>query len=1061
MSGDYPLKRFVEDAMDLIYPMLHDYIIGSLSEKWGDDWWFKGVVDIERRTSIRNDLSTAQDEDRRRSLMDIQRCCSIMLFHSDIFNNPAKTESARYVSPAKINELNSARNVLHHSINRDIEKSQALSIIESIKGFAEGLDKECSIELKHMWDLCYFDLTSEYVTKFPVKHMIEDAFDSIYPELHNYVIAALKGEFGDRWWIEGVVPYEENDDLKNSMSCISKDENRLEMMDITRCCRVILENDAAFTSPKNEMGAHLRIYTSKKSVKALRSARNAVHHCTDSDLPIQVALNILYKLRSFIDQISPDRAKLIDKYLHDVENESTAIDESPHSHLPELISLLNKTEFSCSTPEQGTEEYRIVRYSDDVIQLVHNCRSQYQAESLAYLCKQVDSGDAQAMFELAYRYYVGGNDEDVKKAIELWQLAAELNDSSSQICISYAYYRGIIIKKSEEKCCYWINKAGKNDPIGQFYTARLFLEGNVLCQSTYNALEQFKKSAESGFSLSAYHIGKLYYEGFDVTRSSTLAAYWFQRAADLELSDAQVALALMYAEGDGVPRSESKMIDLLRRASDHDNPVANYNLALSYFNGLTYHISRQEATALLRKAADAGYENALYRLGLLYSDPYGEEYDLDKGVDILTRLSENGNNDAMIELGLALLIGQSPKSKFDNVNYIYEDTLIYFKKNKYPFELALKWIKTAAENGSERANDLLPYAENYCTKGDSNTRSLFNYFDKRAMKDDVLSQYIVGMMYLDGFGVEVSTKQALKNWQKAADKGYANAKCMLALAYIFSVGVKKSMENAVVLLSNATAQDYAPAQVLLDAIQKTKNKQIPLEERNLTLLKYANDQHCRYFQTLYAKELLSLGDLGKTDEAITTLTEAARFYPEAQYQLALLYLEGKYLPQEILHTKTLLVQAYGSGHKEALWASVLLSTGHESPEVIRLIIDYWKNGFPDENKLSIILRKLMVEEPTFGPDEHMLAIAHLEGSIEGASVEKGIALLEKLAKGGDASAQYELAMLYKDMPEIRDERKAFKWMKKASESKDAAYLFGLGKFYIEGIGVKKSVDTAV
>ena len=70
-------------------------------------------------------------------------------------------------------------------------------------------------------------------------------------------------------------------------------------------------------------------------------------------------------------------------------------------------------------------------------------------------------------------------------------------------------------------------------------------------------------------------------------------------------------------------------------------------------------------------------------------------------------------------------------------------------------------------------------------------------------------------------------------------------------------------------------------------------------------------------------------------------------------------------------------------------------------------------------------------------------------------------MYQKAAEQGDASAQFNLGVMYYDGQGVKqDYFKAVEWYQKAAEQGDASAQFNLGFMYDEGRGVKQDYSKA-
>ena len=85
----------------------------------------------------------------------------------------------------------------------------------------------------------------------------------------------------------------------------------------------------------------------------------------------------------------------------------------------------------------------------------------------------------------------------------------------------------------------------------------------------------------------------------------------------------------------------------------------------------------------------------------------------------------------------------------------------------------------------------------------------------RVKKGDTLAQFVLGVMYRDGEGVEQSFKEALKWFKKAANGGDAMAQLNIGLLYSNGQGVKQDTEKAAEWFKKAAEKGLAKAQLCL------------------------------------------------------------------------------------------------------------------------------------------------------------------------------------------------------------------------------------------------------
>lgn len=104
-------------------------------------------------------------------------------------------------------------------------------------------------------------------------------------------------------------------------------------------------------------------------------------------------------------------------------------------------------------------------------------------------------------------------------------------------------------------------------------------------------------------------------------------------------------------------------------------------------------------------------------------------------------------------------------------------------------------------------------------KSEKNEES-FEYYLKATNQGDVNAQYILGLCYFYGNGVEKDLSEAVKWYRKAAVQGFADAQYNLGICYYNGDGVEKNLSEAVVWFRKAADQGHAEAQNALRVLSR-------------------------------------------------------------------------------------------------------------------------------------------------------------------------------------------------------------------------------------------------
>lgn len=225
-----------------------------------------------------------------------------------------------------------------------------------------------------------------------------------------------------------------------------------------------------------------------------------------------------------------------------------------------------------------------------------------------------------------------------------------------------------------------------------------YLEANKLYDDKdyKKAAEAYRSSIEPQIAAEQREWGTLFFKGEGVPQSYIEAAYWWNLAVRNGDSYAPAYLAYLFLEGLGVEVNYKIALDLLKMGIERDDAQSKRVFGIILLDG-TYKKTKiaekdlKGGFALLSEAAEEDDIEAKGIVGHLYlTGECDEEYivdkDFSKGLKMLTEAAENGNVQSQYFLA---------------VSYYDE---IY---NNMDYPKARYWAEKAAENGEQRANDLL------------------------------------------------------------------------------------------------------------------------------------------------------------------------------------------------------------------------------------------------------------------------------------------------------------------------------------------------------------------
>ena len=155
------------------------------------------------------------------------------------------------------------------------------------------------------------------------------------------------------------------------------------------------------------------------------------------------------------------------------------------------------------------------------------------------------------------------------------------------------------------------------------------------------------------------------------------------------------------------------------------------------------------------------------------------------------------------------------------------------------------------------------------------------------------------------------------------------------------------------------------------------------------------------------------GNVGKRDEAVKLLASSAKLgNPKAAYNLALLYLDGQTLPQDVKRSAELLRVAADAGNPEAQYA----------------LATFYKEGTGVEKSIDKAVRLLQAASLADNVDAEVeYAIALYNGTGTPKNEAAAIALLRKASKQNSPIAQNRLARVLALRTNTDDRLEGLKW----------------------------------
>lgn len=377
-------------------------------------------------------------------------------------------------------------------------------------------------------------------------------------------------------------------------------------------------------------------------------------------------------------------------------------------------------------------------------------QTSFRKAPLDTLEKFVSDGDAEAMVELALRYYAGHEVErDVRKAFELMEVAADQQQPEALYLMSRMYAEGIGTEADSEQEELWFAKAIASFPDNKQLNAMFerYLVDPVRAERV------LKKCADAGYGPAVLQLG--FPKGLEFYENGQYedALLLFITLAENGSADGAYYAGRIYADGLGnLEADDVEAFMFFKQAAESGYAPAQYELAVSYENGCGIEKDSGQAMLWYQTAADSGYSEAQFRLA-----------------EMAFRQAEAAESAA----------------RFDDRSGL--------ELNKYRKALsrAVQWYQAAAEQDHAGALFVMGRLTASGEGVGRNPQKAVEYYEQALALGYAEAGFYLGLMFHAGLGVQKDLSQAIQYYQAAADQGVSGALYYLANCYRFGEGVSK------------------------------------------------------------------------------------------------------------------------------------------------------------------------------------------------------------------------------------------------------------------------------
>ena len=574
-----------------------------------------------------------------------------------------------------------------------------------------------------------------------------------------------------------------------------------------------------------------------------------------------------------------------------------------------------------------------------------------------------------------------------------------------------------------------------------------------------------------------YGLAVCYANGNGIAKDEGIARQWLLKAADAGHVKAQLLASEWLIKGVGGSKDPEAGVKYCEKAALQDDPEAIAVLGYYYFDGKIIPQDYPKAIESFSRACEKGSESAAYMLGYCYREGLGVETNAVKAFEYFKLADERKSLPGAYALGVAYENGVGVTVDYTEAlggytracDAEWEDplsgnTMADAKTGCDRIgEIGKYWKSANVENNPEAQYHVgLCFANGTGVK--KNLETAYGWYVKSA--DQNFTDGIVGMadsLYY-GRGVSEDKAAAAKAYERGSQAENVHATYMLAVSYEHGYGFEKNLTTAFTLYSKAAEKEY------VGAADAAKVISLPAQSWDDAMVK--KDASAQYkLGCCFARGNCGVG---KDDSQAFKLfrMSADQGNVDALYVVALCYRDGIGTSKNGEEQKKALFAAATKDHAAAL-ATIgdLYRDGNLVGQDFTTSLEYFKKaiaGGLDAAKESAaqIDRLALYWKPANDGDAEAqlnLGVCYRDGIQISANDDAATMWLGKAAAQGNHEAEYAFAeMLSRKQPaDAATDRKIVALLQKAVAANHTKAKTLLGKYLYVGKGIDEDYDRAV
>ena len=605
------------------------------------------------------------------------------------------------------------------------------------------------------------------------------------------------------------------------------------------------------------------------------------------------------------------------------------------------------------------------------------------------------------------------------------------------------------------------NEAILGDPSAQFTLGQMYQDGIQVPKNIQEAIRYYQLAASQEDLRAEYSLGILYLEGRDLPADYTIAQGWLRDSAYKGNAYSQYALARIkesgYRDASGaevIPADPEQALAMYYLSAGNNYGIAQYRLAETLVREKQTDVrvaAKEQRNQLIKKLYQGAMQNGINQAALPLAFFNAMDTDPKKRAEafvVAKAEADKGNGQAALLLGIMFDRGIATTANQTDALYWYQQAAInpisafilgtYFSEGigvSKDLEKGRSLLQKSADAGFSYANLNLAVMKQQAGE------AFLPELDTALALGNSTAGLLLADYYLSEEADTAKMSQSLDIYKRCAEKGDKEGQLKLAFMYEQGLGGPIDMASAQNWYTLAAEQGQPTAQFLLGRINQLG--WLGKQPDYAAAKKWYSSA-----QSDYSPAAVALGFVYDTvdddyQKAMSGYQLAAdKGDPVAQFNLGLIYEEGKGQAVDFVKATKMYLQAAAQGHAQAMvQLAGLYFNGSAGSRDQEQALQWYKKAAALNNRDALYQLGLLSETGVATKLDYSDAINYYQQS----------------AANGDAKAMLALARMYQyGLGVPKDNQQAIKLYKELAATNNPYAQYQLAIFYYEGTDGQRS-----